>query len=143
MIKIPYYESSYFVLHNFSAHQVTFEGLIYPTVEHAYHSSKFENQGIKAEIQNAESPLKAYELGQKYKSSRKTNWDEIKVDTLQSIILEKVKQHAEVRDALIATGDEEIVEENPNDDFWGTGKDGRGENQTGKILMRIRNELLS
>ena len=65
------------------------------------------------------------------------------MDTLQSIILEKVKQHAEVRDALIATGDEEIVEENPDDDFWGTGKDGRGENQTGKILMRIRNELLS
>jgi ribA/ribD-fused uncharacterized protein len=143
MIKIPYYENSYFALHNFSAHSVLYKGVIYPTVEHAYHSSKFKDEKIKKEIQNAGSPLLAYELGQKYKSVRRNGWDEIKVGILEEIISEKVKQHEEVKNALLATGDEEIVEENPNDDFWGSGKDGNGQNHTGKILMRIRGELLS
>jgi len=29
----------------------------------------------------------------------------------------------------------------PCDDFWGNGKDGKGQNHTGKILVRIRKEL--
>jgi len=41
----------------------------------------------------------------------------------------------------LATGNNDIVEDNPNDSFWGNGKDGKGENQMGKILMIIRSEL--
>jgi hypothetical protein len=141
MIKIPFYENSYFVFHNFSAHAIKYNGVVYPTAEHAFHVSKFDDVKIKEEIKNAESPLKAFELGKKYKPFRKTNWDEIKVNVLYEIIKEKVKQHEEVRKALLVTGDEEIIEDNPNDNFWGSGKDGKGQNNTGKILMKIRQEL--
>lgn len=143
MIKIPYYETSYFALHNFSAHSVLYKGAIYPSVEHAYHSSKFDDETIKKEIQNSGSPFLAYALGQKYKSVRKSDWNQIKVDVLYEIIKEKVSQHEEVKNTLLATDNEEIVEDNPNDDFWGIGKDGNGQNNTGKILMRIRKELSS
>jgi predicted NAD-dependent protein-ADP-ribosyltransferase YbiA (DUF1768 family) len=37
MIKIPYYEKSNFILHNFSAHAIKYNGVIYPTAEHAFH----------------------------------------------------------------------------------------------------------
>lgn len=141
MIKIPYYENSNFVFHNFSAHVIKYNDKIYPTAEHAFHSAKFDNEKIKEEIRNAKSPLDAFDLGKKYKSLRKENWNDIKVNILYEILTEKVKQHAEVRKALLATGTEEIVEDNPNDDFWGNGKDGKGQNHTGKILMRIRDEL--
>jgi ribA/ribD-fused uncharacterized protein len=143
MIKIPYYETSNFVFSNFSPHSVTINEIKYPTVEHAYHAAKFDNEKIKEEIKNAGSPLKAYELGKKYKDLRKDEWDDIKVNTLYELVKEKVLQHEEVKDALRATCDEEIVEENPNDDFWGSGKDGKGQNHMGKILMRIRDELHS
>jgi len=143
MIKIPYYENSYFALHNFSAHSIKYNGVIYTTVEHAFHSVKFDDENIKEEIRKARSPFEAYELGKKYKSFRKTNWDEIKVSVLYEIITEKVKQHEEVKKVLLSTNKEEIVEDNPNDDFWGNGKDGNGQNQTGKILMKIRSELKS
>ena len=43
MIKIPYYESSYFVFHNFSAHAINYNGITYPTAEHAFHSAKFDD----------------------------------------------------------------------------------------------------
>ena len=42
---------------------------------------------------------------------------------------------------LLDTGDEELIEGNDwNDIFWGV-CNGKGENNLGKILMRIRNEL--
>lgn len=138
MIKIPYYETSYFVFSNFSPHAVVYKEVLYPTVEHAFHAAKFDNEQIKADIKNASSPLKAFELGKKHKPQRRSNWDEIKVSVLYEIITEKVKQHDEVKKALLATGTDEIIEDNPHDDFWGNGKDGNGQNQTGKILMRIR-----
>ena len=143
MINIPYYESSFFALHNFSAHSIVYKGAVYSTVEHAYHSSKFDDVDIKKEIQQAGNPLLAYTLGQKYASARKSNWDEIKVNVLYEIIKEKVKQYDEVKNVLLSTGNDEIIEVNPNDDFWGNGIDGNGQNNTGKILMRIRQELSS
>jgi ribA/ribD-fused uncharacterized protein len=141
MIKIPYYENSNFVFHNFSSHAIKYNGITYPTAEHAFHSAKFEDEKIKEEIRNAKTPLDVFYLGKKYKYLRKENWDDIKVNVLYEILTEKVKQHAEVIKALLNTGTEEIIEDNPNDDFWGNGKDGKGENQTGKILMRIREEF--
>jgi hypothetical protein len=143
MIKIPYYETSNFVFSNFSPHSVKIEGILYPTAEHAYHAAKFDDEKIKDEIKNAGSPLEAFQLAKKYKPVRKENWDEIKVNILYEIIKEKTKQYNEVRDALLATGNEEIIEDNPHDDYWGNGKDGKGQNHTGKILMRIRSELKS
>jgi ribA/ribD-fused uncharacterized protein len=141
VIKIPYYESSHFVFSNFSPHSIEFDGILFPTAEHAFHAAKFDDPTIKSEIQHSRSPLEAYTLGKKYKDKRRGNWDDIKLDTLYQIMVEKVAQHTEVKDALLATGNEEIVEDNPNDDYWGNGADGKGQNQTGKILMRIREEL--
>jgi ribA/ribD-fused uncharacterized protein len=143
MIKIPYYETSYFAFSNFSPHAIVYGGILYPTAEHVFHAAKFTDEKIKEQIRNAKSPLEAYALGQANKTQRLSNWDEVKVDILYQIVKEKVKQHEDVRNALLATADDEIVEENPNDSFWGNGKDGNGENQMGKILMRIREEIKS
>jgi len=143
MIKIPYYETSNFVFSNFSPHTIFYKGVEYPTVEHAYHSEKFDDEKIKEEIKNAKSPLIALELAKKYKLQRKKNWNKIKIKVLLELVKEKVNQHDEVKNALLATGVEEIVEDNPNDSFWGVGRDGKGENQMGKILMRIRKEIKS
>lgn len=142
MIKIPFYETSHFVFSNFSAHAVEFKGQRYPTVEHAFHAAKFDDETIKNEIKNATSPLEAFKLGKKYKPQRRSNWDEIKVDVLYLLVKEKVNQHEEVKNALLATDDEQIIEDNPHDDFWGNGPDGNGANHTGKILMKIRENLV-
>ncbi len=42
---------------------------------------------------------------------------------------------------LLATGDEELIENAPNDYYWGCGADGTGLNMTGKLLMELRTEL--
>lgn len=141
MIAIPYYETSNFVFSNFSAHTVNYNGIVYPTAEHAYHAQKFENLQMQEQIKLCISPLEAWELAGQLRLHRRADWDEVKVAIMADILRAKVSQHPEVHEALIATGTEEIVELNPKDDFWGSGPDGNGQNQTGKILTRIRDEL--
>lgn len=142
MIKIPYYENTHFALHNFSAHTILYKEKLYPTVEHAYHAQKFSDENIKEIIRASKSPLEAKELANtKHKDKRIANWQEIKLNIMFELLRAKVNQHSEVKNALFKTNQEEIIEESVDDHFWGIGTDGTGQNQTGKILMRIREEL--
>lgn len=141
MVNIPYYETSNFVFSNFSAHQVNYKGISYPTVEHAFHAQKFEDKNLQNQIRDCGSPLEAWSLARELKPQRRSDWNDVKVAILTELVREKISQHQEVKDALLATGKDEIIEVNPNDDFWGSGVDGNGQNQTGKLLMLIRSEL--
>lgn len=42
---------------------------------------------------------------------------------------------------LCDTGDCLLVEASPYDSFWGAGRDGRGQNHLGKLLMELRADL--
>jgi hypothetical protein len=56
-------------------------------------------------------------------------------------VLRKFETNLEILDILLATGNEEIIENNPKDEYWGCGNAGNGENHLGKILMEVRYEL--
>ncbi len=56
-------------------------------------------------------------------------------------VLRKFETHAEIREVLLSTGDEEIAENSPSDYYWGCGKDGSGKNRLGVILMEVREIL--
>ena len=53
----------------------------------------------------------------------------------------KCRTHTEVADALLATGDQKIVESSQYDYYWGCGRDGRGHNTYGNVLMAVREKL--
>lgn len=53
----------------------------------------------------------------------------------------KLATHAEIRDLLLSTGEEVLIENAPSDYYWGSGKDGNGQNKFGPILMQVRGEL--
>ncbi|MGV6806534.1 MAG: NADAR family protein, partial [bacterium] len=53
----------------------------------------------------------------------------------------KFKTYPELAEQLLATGDNPIIENTQFDYFWGVGRDGRGENAYGKVLMSVRNKL--
>ena len=46
-----------------------------------------------------------------------------------------------IAEALLATGDTHLIENNNYDYFWGCGRDRRGENMYGKVLMNVREKL--
>jgi len=116
---------------------VVYEGQKYPSAEHLYQALKFEDSKIVTEIIDANSPLLAKKIPNKYKQQRLRNWPEIKLEIMKKVLNLKFDHHLEIQDYLKSTKDAELIENNPEDDFWGIG-DGKGQNMIGKIWMGIR-----
>jgi ribA/ribD-fused uncharacterized protein len=127
------------VFNNFSAHAVEFRGALYPTAEHAYQAAKCTDPEGREAIRNARSPLLAKALANEtFRAARDPEWNNKKLVVLEEILRAKLDQHTEARDALMASGDREIVEDSPTDYYWGSGADGTGKNMLGKLWMEIR-----
>jgi ribA/ribD-fused uncharacterized protein len=135
---ILFYEGPYYVLSNFSAHNVVYEGITYMTAEHAYQTAKFIDDDIRTKIMNAPSAFLAREYGQ-FEQGRTPNFDKVAVMT--EIMRAKRDQHADVAAVLRNTEDNVIIKNHPDDYYWGTGADGSGENMMGKIWMELRDEM--
>lgn len=56
-------------------------------------------------------------------------------------LLRKFSTHSDIREMLLSTGDEELVEKAPTDYYWGCGKSGTGRNRLGVLLMEVRKQL--
>jgi predicted NAD-dependent protein-ADP-ribosyltransferase YbiA (DUF1768 family) len=54
----------------------------------------------------------------------------------------KCRNNDSVATLLLATGDRKIVESCQHDSCWDCGRDGRGHNTFGKLLMAVRYKLL-
>lgn len=141
MDKIFFYYDDWYCLNNFSAHAVKYKGVLYQSAEHAYQCQKFNDKRIKKLVKKASSPLLAKEIANKNKDKFRADWHQIKVNILKEIVWAKIGQHDEVRKVLLDTVNKELIENSPIDSFWGWGKDHKGENQMGKILMDLRNKL--
>lgn len=69
------------------------------------------------------------------------DWEQVKDDVMRRAVRRKFEAHPELRQVLLATGAEPIVENAPKDWYWGCGKDGTGKNMLGRILMEVRAAL--
>jgi N-glycosidase YbiA len=138
---IRFYTPRFYVFNNFSAHAIEFEGKLYPTSEHAYQAAKCTAPQGREEIRQARSPLQAKMLANEtYRAAKDPDWEGKKVSVLEAILRAKLAQHPEAQEALIESGQEEIIEDSPTDYFWGEGADGSGQNMLGKLWMKLRNE---
>jgi hypothetical protein len=60
---------------------------------------------------------------------------------MKELVRAKFTQHWDLKQKLLETGDEELIEGNTwGDTFWGV-FNGTGKNILGQILMEVRNEL--
>ena len=62
---------------------------------------------------------------------------------MESLVRQKFTRHSSLKRLLLATENQEIQEGNTwNDTFWGVSlSTGKGRNELGEILMRVRREL--
>lgn len=132
------FKDNYFFLSNFYTCKLTYDGLTYFNSEAAFQAQKTLDRNERIKF-TAVRPGEAKRLGRRLKL--RTDWDDIKVSIMYDICLAKFTQNPELKKALISTGDMYLEEGNDwGDRFWGT-VDGKGENNLGKILMKIRDEL--
>ncbi len=128
-------------LSSYSKHGFELDGEAWPSAEHYYQAMKFESEEQRKAILHADHPAKAAKLADKNKKSMRKDWAKVKETYMTRGIYIKCRTHVDVADALLATGDQKIVETSQYDYYWGCGRDGRGHNTFGKVLMAVRDKL--
>ena len=126
---------------NFAAYPFELDGKVWPTSEHYFQAQKFAGTEFEEEIRRAGSPMIAARMGRDRRKPLRADWERVKDEVMRRAVLAKFTQHADLRDALLATGDALLVEHTRNDSYWGDGGDGRGRNMLGRILVGVREEL--
>jgi ribA/ribD-fused uncharacterized protein len=127
---------------NFSPHGVSLKGKWWPTSEHYFQAQKYSDTPYAERIRIAPTPKRAAELGRSRTETHRPDWELVKDDVMREVVRAKFQTHADIRQILLDTGDEEIVEAAPGDYYWGAGADGTGKNMLGQILMQVRAELV-
>jgi ribA/ribD-fused uncharacterized protein len=126
---------------NFAPYSISLDGKLWPTSEHYFQSRKFEDSAIQERIRKTNSPMQAARIGRDRKLKLRRDWDSIKVAAMRKALSAKFTQHAELREALLATGDAKIIEHTENDSYWADGGNGAGKNLLGILLMELRATL--
>jgi ribA/ribD-fused uncharacterized protein len=122
-------------LSNFFPCKIRFEGITYLTSEHAFQAAKTLDIDERKLIALAPTAGKAKRMGRKLKLRR--DWDSVRIEIMEAILRIKFSD-PDLLTRLLETGTEELVEGNNwGDRFWGK-VNGEGENQLGKLLMKIR-----
>lgn len=118
------------------------------SVEIKFQAAKTTNKDTIISIYESGTASNARRIGRRINGLR-DNWETIKVETMWRLVWEKFFFNEELKQKLLATEDEELVEGNHwHDNFWGncicsscSSFPNPGQNILGKILMDVRRRL--
>lgn len=139
---VLFYGGGFNCFSNMSAYNVEMDGVLFMTSEHAYQYNKFDDPAIKDEILKSRSAYDSKMISLKYADSARCDWHDIKLGVMENILRNKLAQHPHIKKKLLDTGDRIIIEASKDDNFWGWGPGKNGENNHGKIWMKLRDELI-
>lgn len=140
--QVFFYEQQFYVLSNFSAFCLDWDGKRFMTSEAAYHYEKFNaHPEIQQEILEAPSAHESLQIARRNHDKIRPDWEQIKTQVMRGIISQKAAQHEYVRRQLLLTGDRELIEDSWRDGFWGWGPDKDGMNILGRLWMDVREEI--
>jgi len=129
-------------LSNFFPAKFTLDGKEYPTVEHYFQAMKFPaNPAFQDQIVAAKTPAAAKKLGSTKVIPIRTDWDSVREEVMAKAIEAKFTQNEALKALLLSTGTKKLEEASPIDSYWGTGKNGKGQNRLGVLLMELRSGL--
>jgi ribA/ribD-fused uncharacterized protein len=134
-------EKPYGCFSNFSGHGFMLDGLYWATSEHYFQAQKFVDTPYLEKVRQSKTPKNAASIGRDRSLPLRFDWEQVKDEVMRKAVLQKFSTHADIREILLATADEVLVENSPIDYYWGCGKDGSGKNKLGQILMEIREIL--
>ncbi len=119
-------------------------GRVWRSAEHLYQAMKFmpNYPGLQEVVREAITPKDAKKVANDFlREFIAEDWHDIKVAAMHLVILCKFGTNEKLKEKLLATGDTMLIEHAHWDSFWGSGEDMKGENWTGKLIMRVRDEL--
>ncbi len=93
-------------------------------------------------IRQAKSSVIAKRMGGSRKRPLREDWERVKEPFMLAALRRKFQIPA-LRKRLLATGRKHLVEDAPWDSYWGIGKDKKGMNRLGWLLVQVRQEILN
>lgn len=127
-------------LSNFHPCSIFYEDIEYPSVEHAYQAAKTKCVDSRKWIASMTSPGEAKRKGRLL--IMRNDWDDVKVEIMMNLCSLKFSKDP-LKSKLVTTFPMIIQEGNWwGDTFWGV-CNGQGCNVLGKILMRVRANIMT
>ncbi|AVZ77766.1 DUF1768 domain-containing protein [Streptomyces lunaelactis] len=113
------------------------DGVIYPTVTHAYWALSTTDPDARAAVTGADTPIPR---GLAADATRRDGWEQARASVMTSLLRAKYTQHPHLAEVLVTTGDATLIYDDADSGFWGDNA-GRGRNWNGRLLELIRSEL--
>lgn len=126
---------------NFAHYGFELDGKWWMTSEHYFQAQKFCGTEYEETIRLLDNPMKAAEMGRNRNLPLREDWEQVRDNIMRKAVYAKFSQNSELKNILLKTGSESIVENTSSDYYWGCGTNGSGKNMLGIILMEIRDEL--
>jgi len=112
----------------------------------------FGDSEVAQAILLTDNPKEQKDLGRLVRNYDDAKWAAVRVDVMVEGLFEKFNQNEYLKQALLDTGDTEIVEASPYDRIWGIGwadedpeaqdkSKWRGQNLLGIVLMKVRDKI--
>lgn len=139
MMSIKFYKTSktYGEFSNFYKKRIVIGSIKYRSTEHYYQSKKFEGTKWEEHIRTQTTPRKAADEGRRKDLPLRDDWEKVKNEIMFTALIRKFEDPA-LRNLLLSTEEEELIEDSPFDYYWGCGEKGTGKNVLGKQLMALR-----
>jgi len=113
--------------------------LRWPTVEHYYQAMKATNPIDRQTVWISKTPGAAKRAGRLI--TCRVDWEDVKEEVMLRALRMKFALGGNLAKRLIMTSGYSLVEKAPWDEYWGTGKTGKGLNRLGFLLEQVRNEI--
>jgi len=136
---ISSFKGEYDFLNNRYGCSFVWQGIRYNNVESAFHASKYTDESER-KILSRMSADKAVKKSMDFTPS--AEWEDCKLNTMESIIMAKFAQNPSLKKSLIETDNRILINgNNKHKTYWGVDLySWIGENHIGKILMTIRDK---
>lgn len=136
---IDRFEGKYAFLRNDYSCNVEYDGDVYPSADHAFQAAKTKDLSLREKIKNSDLN-EARKIGKK-EIVLDLNWNQDRLKIMETIQENKFSS-LPMKVRLLLTKDEELVQGGMKyDTYWGQDDSGFGENNSGLIIMKIREKL--
>ncbi|KAJ7636014.1 hypothetical protein DFH06DRAFT_1219737 [Mycena polygramma] len=131
---------------NYSPYRIVYNNVEYPTAMHLHEAMKYTNPDFVERIRSCPDVAQVYPLSEQLSrtspESVRPDWSSMYLSTMEQVVLEKFRQHANLRHMLTQTEDAPLIYADPEDSYWGEGPPGQeGLNHLGHLLERVRAQL--
>ena len=134
----PYYEFT-----NFANFPIIVDGCFYNTSEHYFQAQKLVGTPYVDYVALLPRPRDAFEFPRQPHIAYwvRKDWQFVKESVMYKGLYHKFTQYSDLKKLLLETGNRNLIEDSPHDSYWGIGRDGKGLNRLGHLLIKLRSAL--